>query len=295
MSIRQTPFLNESKPKSDDPATSAKDIVALSSTASDIYRGMVAFSEFKSNLARRLLILSCSQRKRTAVGQLPALDRYDGPAYQVVRKFLRIYPQETDSLDIYILSAEFGLIAASDLIPNYDRQMNKQRADELRPYALAALRKILEVRMFTQLYINLSKEYFNVLSSYEQFIPQNLRVIVSTGTPGRKLSVLRNWLYGGMPPQLTSQPMSEIVYKAQLRGLEIKLTPDELLQIARQALIEGQGNPDSYQSWYVEVDGRRVAPKWLLSILTGLPVSSFVTDEARHTLSRLGIATHPCD
>ena len=94
-----------------------------------------------------------------------------------------------------------------------------------------------------------------------------------------------------MPPQLTSQPTSGIVYKAQLRGVEIKLTPDEVLQIARQALIEGQGSPGSYQSWYVEVDGRRVAPKWLVSILTGLPVGSFVTNEARRTLSR-GLDRH---
>jgi len=32
----------------------------------------------------RLLILSCSQRKRPDSGLLPAIERYDGPVFRVV-------------------------------------------------------------------------------------------------------------------------------------------------------------------------------------------------------------------
>ena len=40
---------------------------------------------------KRLLILGCADRKRDSGGLLPALDRYDGPAYRVIRTFLREY------------------------------------------------------------------------------------------------------------------------------------------------------------------------------------------------------------
>ena len=36
----------------------------------------------------RLLILACSQCKSPAGGILPAIDRYDGPGFPALRKFL---------------------------------------------------------------------------------------------------------------------------------------------------------------------------------------------------------------
>jgi hypothetical protein len=37
----------------------------------------------------RMLILACSRRKRPDEGLLPAIERYDGPAFRVLRRFLR--------------------------------------------------------------------------------------------------------------------------------------------------------------------------------------------------------------
>ena len=61
----------------------------------------------------RLLILGCSQKKRPDSGLLPALDRYDGPMFRVLRKCLRECPGGAQGLETYILSAEFGLMQAS--------------------------------------------------------------------------------------------------------------------------------------------------------------------------------------
>ena len=36
----------------------------------------------------KLLLISCSQRKREDEGLLPAIDRYDGPAYRCLRKMI---------------------------------------------------------------------------------------------------------------------------------------------------------------------------------------------------------------
>jgi len=70
---------------------------------------------------RRLLILSCSRKKKTTYQSLPALERYDGPSFRVVRKFINECPAEARSLDIRILSAKFGLIRADQPIAWYDR------------------------------------------------------------------------------------------------------------------------------------------------------------------------------
>lgn len=76
----------------------------------------------------RLLILSCSQRKRSDPGLLPAIERYNGPAFQVLRKFLRERPDDTRRLDVFIMSAAYGLIPAEYPIANYDQVMTSQRA-----------------------------------------------------------------------------------------------------------------------------------------------------------------------
>ena len=62
-------------------------------------------------LNKKLLILGCAGRKRDSDGLLPALDRYDGPSYRVVRKFLREYRWPED-VSIAVLSAEHGLLSA---------------------------------------------------------------------------------------------------------------------------------------------------------------------------------------
>jgi hypothetical protein len=67
------------------------------------------------------------------------------------------------------------------------------------------------------------------------------------------------------------------------------MTPTEVLAVARRGLAAEIAAARRYQSWYVSVDADRVAPKWLVSQLTGLPVSCFATDEARRVLARLGV------
>ena len=56
-----------------------------------------------------MLILACSRRKRLDEGLLPAIDRYDGSAFRVLRRFLRERP--AGAPDVLILSAKHGLIA----------------------------------------------------------------------------------------------------------------------------------------------------------------------------------------
>src|SRR5919198_1230098 len=99
----------------------------------------------------RLLLISCSKRKRAGYKLMPAIDRYDGPAFYVLRRYLR----EIDDreLRVYILSAEFGLINARKRIPDYDRLMTHSRAHELRERTTQSLRSMLQKTGCTELFI----------------------------------------------------------------------------------------------------------------------------------------------
>src|SRR5438876_8192252 len=89
----------------------------------------------------RLLIISCSQRKKPDAGLLPAIDRYDGPAFRVLRKFLVEAPAHPPV--ILILSAKYGLIEAAQPVPDYDCRMSAALATRLRPQILTAGRRLL--------------------------------------------------------------------------------------------------------------------------------------------------------
>lgn len=138
----------------------------------------------------RLLILSCSATKRTEPGLLPAIQRYDGVAFRVLRKALRELPAERHPR-VRILSAEYGLIVADTPIPWYDRRMDPARAAALRPQVQAAL-----CDAFTSdidiTFLALSRAYLPALGA----LPAGPWVVTyAEGGIGRRLGQLRRWLY----------------------------------------------------------------------------------------------------
>ena len=234
--------------------------------------------------AKRLLILSCSQRKRPDPAPLRAIERYDGPMFRVLRRFLANSPQESQMLDVFILSAMFGLVPASRAIPNYDLRMSRRRAEQLRPQVYAELEHIFEQTFYQELFICMGNVYREVLSG-GQWHPPDLVVKYAEGPIGIKLASLRDWLYKGPPLPLTCTPKGSV----RLRGVEIQLTTEEILDIAHRAIDNQMGKPMNHRAWYVQINGQRASPKWLVSQLTGLPVSAFGTTEARRVLAQLGI------
>jgi hypothetical protein len=239
--------------------------------------------------ARRLLILACSQRKRPDAGDLPAIDRYDGPAFRVVRRYLRQCPTGTLGLDVYILSAAYGLIPSSHPTTYYDQKMAPRRAAELHDEMRNRLLNLLGAG-YTSLCLAMSEVYLLALNGWAGHVPQETQVVLTKGPQGAKLAQLKRWLWADTPDNAGSK-QSEPQQReyARIRGVEIRLTAAHVLELARQALAEGRGNPDNYQAWYVLVDGQRVAPKWLVSQLTGLPVSSFHAQEAWRVCKLLGV------
>jgi uncharacterized protein DUF6884 len=236
----------------------------------------------------RVLILSCTQRKRRDSSPLPAVERYDGPTFRVLRRFQK---RTLENLDVYILSAKFGLIHHLEIIPYYDQQMTPQRARELQPQIDEALERLFRNfrgrgQAVSQLLLCMGRVYLDALNN---LLPPGMPVEQAGGSIGEKLSKLHQWLY---------EPHSELQFNsrniapqgaARLRGIEIAMTSTEVLDIARQSLSNRPRKAVAHHSWYVSVDGERASPKWLVGLLTGLPAGAFHSDEARRVLRQLGI------
>jgi hypothetical protein len=140
----------------------------------------------------RLLVIACSQRKNPAKGLLPAIARYDGPAFRVLRKYLREEPRETPC--ILILSAKYGLIAADRQIPDYDCRLSTGSATELRPQILETVRHAVQTQRPLAIGICAGKDYRMALAGFADVVPQGIGVEFIEGGQGPRLTALRRWL-----------------------------------------------------------------------------------------------------
>jgi hypothetical protein len=245
--------------------------------------------EGKMSLERsRLLILACSRRKSLDSGVKPAIERYDGFAFRLLRRFLKTSP--TDQPDLLIISAEYGLIKATTLIPYYDRQMTKTRSIELNDSCISGLADVLRVKTYHELCTCAGQMYFQALSGLSRIVPHNTRVLSIQGSMGQQSAALYDWLYQESP-KLPYKVLSTTPQKSsRFRGVEINLTNEQVLDLARKQIETNDvKGVDHYYSWYVLVDEQPVALKWLVSKITGLAVGSFTSGEARRFLTQLGV------
>ncbi len=146
------------------------------------------------NCQRRLLILSCSQRKQTSEDLLPAIQRYNGPLFLVLRRFIRECPHEAKRLDTYILSAAYGLITVDFPTPLYDQKMNIARVVELQPQVKASFSEIVG-NNYTSICFALGRTYLKVFDDLQDLIPTLTEFIVTNGPIGKKQTQLKRWLW----------------------------------------------------------------------------------------------------
>jgi hypothetical protein len=187
----------------------------------------------------RLLLISCSNRKRAGSRLMPAIDRYDGPAFYVLRRYLR----ETDDrqLRVYILSAEFGIINARKRIPDYDRFMTHYRARELRQQTTRSLRLILQKTQCTEVFVCAGTVYEDAIDI--PHLKQTVSVQVAARGQGRKLSSLHSWLR-----QRTNRRMAETKESnfEQEIAASLQRHPHIFLRLMQNSLMVAESLRDNY-------------------------------------------------
>jgi hypothetical protein len=149
------------------------------------------------NKLKRLLILSCSERKSEAL-TCPAIDRYLSPAFYVVRRYLKARPD--NNLVIWILSAKYGLMNSSQSTAHYELALSAERAAQLaekitRQFQLLTFADFEETNP-SAAFCHLPKNYQIALAEHIALIRQVTKVGTAAGRPGEKLQQLKNWLEG---------------------------------------------------------------------------------------------------
>jgi hypothetical protein len=234
----------------------------------------------------RALFLSCSKRKLPEARPLPAIKRYDGPCFRVLRNYLRAVGEDT--LLVWILSAEHGLIKGHDPILSYNRTMTPRRADVLRTSILATFAAALRTAPFDEAFVCMGATYVRAMSDCWQFLPDSIKVCHARGSIGCQASQLKAWLYQENISHHHKSLGQSKAAKATILAMQIDLTTEDVLSIARNRLAADSKGAMGFQTRFVCIGQHRVAPKWLVSQLTGLAVSRFRTADACRVLNALG-------
>jgi hypothetical protein len=206
----------------------------------------------------------------------------------VLRRFLREAEPGFLDLDVLVLSAKHGLISADKVIASYEEHITPERADQINAGVLRQLNSAFRSG-YSEVFALVSKEYLRALRGYEQLLLPNLRWSIASVSEGRRLTVLRSWLYKGKDlPTRRTGPI-RVTGHAVLKGIKITASPEDIMRLATDALREQDGSPYRFREWFVAITGTRVSTKWLVSLLSGLDNSKFQAVDARRVLARLGI------
>ncbi|HEY5869186.1 MAG TPA: hypothetical protein VI542_27080 [Candidatus Tectomicrobia bacterium] len=143
-----------------------------------------------NEVGRQLLVLGCSQAKRETPGLLPAIDRYDGSSYRVLRNYLR-EREWPSKLSVAILSAKYGLVGGFTGIEDYDERMTPLRALEWAPKCMLTLSAWATDH--TSIHFSLGKDYLPaVVPAIEHDLKGKAEVF--EGRIGMKLSQIKGLL-----------------------------------------------------------------------------------------------------
>jgi hypothetical protein len=157
---------------------------------------------------RRLLILSCSDRKNDVAPDSPqqlfdfmttrrarspaAWNVYDGVAFRVVKRCQRegTFPPD---IDIVILSAKYGLITPEREITNYDLKMTPELAGRQREANVRLLGEMLRAKSYREIFLMMGRTYLNALEPLEAW-GTGLKIIHEPADIGIMLGRLKAWL-----------------------------------------------------------------------------------------------------
>ena len=148
------------------------------------------------NDQRRLLILSCSQGKHTSHEPLPAIERYNGRFFLVLRRFLRECPRQIELIDVYILSAAYGLISGDFPTQWYDQKLDMSRAVELQTQVNTTFSDILRDN-YSSICFVFGKIYLKAFEDALGLIPSDSELVITHGRIGEQQAQLKEWLWEG--------------------------------------------------------------------------------------------------
>ena len=222
-------------------------------------------------------------------GLVPAIERYDGVAFRLLRRYIRV---SGDPLNIFILSSKFGLISHTEKIPYYNSKLTLTRASKMKGKIYSQAKQLFLTDSNSnekKYFINLGRIYQHAFSKILDDLPIQAQVISVTGSSGNRLSKMYDWLYGEKSRLRNEQQEIKTKKKVYIGGIQLNADEVDIRSIIqREITINGMREINHFHSWFLEIDDIKVSVKWLVSRLTGLPVNKFHSDQARKVLQQLG-------
>src|SRR4029077_14193065 len=197
-----------------------------------------------------LVILGCSQRKKKTSRLIAAIDRYDGPVFHVLRKYMHDNPQVRRST--YILSGRFGLIDAEFPTPRYSHRLTTTDISILQESVDSQVKEAVDKVRPTNVFVSVGSQYWPLLDEplSRRFASEQL--IIASGSIGGRASQLAHWLRSSKPANkedAVTQPSGE----ATLLGTTLGLTSSEILGKAAEALSHDPEGASRFQTWFVDL------------------------------------------
>ena len=139
---------------------------------------------------KKLLIISCSAKKKKFSRPAPAFEVYDGPIFRLLRKNLR---SQSSKIDIIIISAKYGLITPRTRISYYDKLISKKEAYEWNGRIVGSLRDLIQKNNYSEILVCLGKRYLPVIDGLEKQIPEDCKLLYVNGRIGERMQKLKAW------------------------------------------------------------------------------------------------------
>jgi hypothetical protein len=145
----------------------------------------------KTKAGRKLVIVSCSQKKCPDVGNMEAFDRYTGSVFQSLKK--QGVPAD---VDIAILSAKHGLISRNTPIKNYDLKMTAEIGEKFKNDPMQMNRIINTMTGYDDVIVQGSSLYKDVIRAAAGKADINLTEVPPGGGIGTQRSDLVKLIKG---------------------------------------------------------------------------------------------------
>lgn len=154
---------------------------------------------------RRLIIVSESLRRLKEPSEpIPALDRFDGIYFRIIKKYRR--KGKLQDTDCIIVSKSFGIICQNEKISYYKPDhidtigylnMNKNQIKKLRGKNLAKFKEIFDKNKYSEIFVNVGKRFMELIEGFEKLT--SAKIIYASGPGlGPKAQHLKRWIIHGM-------------------------------------------------------------------------------------------------
>lgn len=129
---------------------------------------------------KKLLLQSCSQRKVDTQSAVPAIELYDGYFFRIIKRAKR-EGELSPNIDLMIISAEHGLIKPDTEIRVYDRAMDAERAEEIRPTLVREVKTHVQNGDYDEVIVCGGEKYRNAVKGLSDEINQAVTYVSGSG------------------------------------------------------------------------------------------------------------------